>query len=65
MRRIVNTVRSARGEQCGRNREQDQADENAEPAVDAWAQKADHEPRDRHAHGARVDRKAHRGRVML
>jgi hypothetical protein len=47
-------------QQRGGDREQDQAQENAEPAVDVWAQKADHEPRDRHAHGARVDRKAHR-----
>ena len=48
-------------QQRGGDREQDQADENAEPAVDMRAQEADHEPRDRHAHGARIDRKAHRG----
>jgi hypothetical protein len=48
-------------QQRGGNREQNQAQENAEPAVDVRAQEADHEPRDRHAHGAGVDRKAHGG----
>ena len=48
-------------QQRGGDREQDQACENAEAAIDMRAQEADHEPRDRHAHGARVDRKAHRG----
>ena len=49
-------------QQRGRDREQDEAHENAEPPVDVRAEEADHEPGDRHAHGAGVDRKAHRRR---
>ena len=37
-------------QQRGRDREQDQAQENAEPAVDMRAEEADHEAGDRHAH---------------
>ena len=48
-------------EQRGRDREQGQAEEDAEPAVDMRAEKADHESGDRHAHGAGIDGKAHRG----
>ena len=62
MRRIVNTVRSgALASSVVGIASRTRLDENAEPAVDMRAQETDHEPRDRHAHGARIDRKAHRG----
>ena len=53
MRSIVKTVRSgADASRRGRNREQREADEDAEPAVDMRAEEADDETGDRHAHGA-------------
>ena len=54
-------IRCAR-QQRGGDREQDQAQQNAEPAVDMRAQEADNEAGDRHAERAGVDRKAHLGR---
>jgi hypothetical protein len=50
------------GEQGGWNGKENETQENAEPTIDMRAQKSDHEASDRHAHGAGVDRKTHRGR---
>ncbi len=49
-------------EQRGRDRKQNKAQQNAEPAVDMRAEEADHEAGNRHAHGRGIDRKTHRGR---
>ena len=49
-------------EQASRNREQCQAEQNAEPAIYAWAEEADDETSDGHAEGTGIDRKAHCGR---
>ena len=62
-RRIVKTVRSgALASSVVGIASSDQAHENAEPPVDMRAQKSDHKTCDRHAHGAGIDREAHRGR---
>ena len=54
--------------QSGRDREHEQAEQDAHAPVDRAAEIADREPRNRHAHGAGVDGKAHgrrRDAVML
>ena len=58
-------IRRARQQRRG-DREQDQAQENAEPPVDMRAEEADDEAGNRHAERAGVDRKAHRrGRYVV
>ena len=46
-------------EQRGRDREDRQTDQNAKPAVDALAEQGDDQSGNCHAHGARIDGKAH------
>ena len=46
-------------EQRGRDREGGQADQDAKPAVDTLAEQGDDQAGHRHAHGARIHRKAH------
>ena len=50
------------GKQRGRNREQRQAEQDAEPPVDAAAEERDGEAGNRHPERAGVDREGHRGR---
>ena len=51
-----------RGEERGRNREQSETRQDAAAPVDAAAEIGDRKSGDRHAEGAGVDGKAHRGR---
>ena len=50
-------------EQRGRDRQDRQADQDAEPAIDFPAEDRDTEPGDRHAERAGIDRGAHRRRA--
>ena len=50
-------------EQRGRNRENDETDQNAEPLVDLFAEDRDDEPGDRHSERAGIDCRTHRGRA--
>ena len=63
MRSTVKVVEIGRNrEQRGRDREKRQADQDAEPAVDALAEEGDGKSGNRHADGAGIDGKAHGGR---
>jgi hypothetical protein len=64
MRSAVNQIRRNR-EQRGRDREGGQADQDAKPAVDAFAEQGDNQAGNCHAHGARIHRKAHGRRCDL